>query len=391
MQSSRYTLSRRLSHLVLVAAVFPAVLALGSAAVRASEERPAQGPIDDSLAAVGQTYAIMCNTCNTATDFASKAVSTYPRDRDSRAYVYNLNTGIVRSIALEWDLETQSQLGGYEYGTDPGLDTYVRQAGDMYRRNNNSLNFKLIVRANGSIYWKPASGAVVELRPAGYGARFASDKSEPVAPDSANVLKGEAVPGVNSPIDATGYVFPSNFGDRYPNYPQTSYDLGFGNPGTVNTFVRDQVRGMPNGGVSGVFNGTYQTHTGAAAPLGLVQGGAQITKQVTSKVAVIIPMKDGGFAIVEYDVATGLVTLKDVTDSQGYPLPAGNGNRVQFFANNPISFPNTPRGQQGLAAWVEWAHRNGIPVTSMNGAGSGGNVRCTSKGPNEIECTILPR
>lgn len=391
MQSSRTPLSRRLSQLVLVAAVFPAALALGSAALKASEERPAQGPIDDSLTAVGQTYAIMCNTCTTSTDFANKAVTTYPRDRSSVAYVYNLSTGIVRGIALEWDLETHSQIGGYEVGTHPGLDTYVRQAGDMYRRNNNSLGFKLIVRADGSVYWKPASGAVVELRAAGYGPRFAGGKSDPAELDDGSVLRGESVPGVNSPIDVRGYSFPSNFGDRYPNYPRTSYDLGFGNPGTVNNFVRDQVRDLPNGGVSGVFNGTYQTHTGAAAPLGLVQGGAQITKQVTSKVAVIIPMKDGGFAIVEYDVATALVTLKEVQDSQGYPLPAGNGNRIQFFASNPIDFPNTSLGRQGLAAWVEWAHRNGIPVTSMTGAGSGGNVRCSSKGPNEIECTILPR
>lgn len=390
MQTRFRTLSRKLSHFVLVTALMPAALALGSAAVKASDAQLAQGPVDDSVSAVGQTYAILCNTCSTSADFANKAITTYPRDRASVAFVYNLHTGTVRSIALEWDLESLSQIGGYELGTDPALDAYVRQAGDMYRRNNNSLSFKLIVRANGSVYWKPASGAIVELRPAGYGGRFLGDKTEPALLD-VNVRKGETMPGVNSPIDLTGYSFPSNFGDRYPNYPRTSYDLGFGNPGNINTFVREQVGNLPNGGVSGVFNGTVQTTTGAAAPLGLVQGGSQITKQIQSKVSVYVPMKDGGFAIVEYDVVTGLITLKEVTDSQGVGLPTGSGNAAQFFSSNQINFPNTTRGQQGLAAWEEWAHRNGIPVSAMAGVGGGAIVRCTSKGPNEIECTILPR
>lgn len=391
MQSRRHTLSRRLSQFVLVAAVFPAALAFGAAAIKASDERPAMSAIDDSITAVNQDYAILCNTCSTFDQFANKAVTSYPRDRDSRAFVYNLNTGIVRGIALEWDPETMSQLGGYDIGTDPRLDTYVQQAGDMYRRNNNSLSFKLVVRADGSVYWKPASGAIVELRPAGYGGRYASDKSEPAEPNDGSVLKGEAIPGVNSPIDARGYVFPNNFGDRYPNYPQTSYDLGFGNPGNVNTFVREQVSNLPNGGVSGIFNGTVTTNAGASAPMGIVQGGTQITKQIQSKVSVIIPMKDGGYAIVEYDVVTGLITLKEVIDSQGAALPTGNGNAVQFYSNNQTNFSNTPRGEQGLRAWQEWALRNSFRINDISGAGSGGSVRCSSRGPNEIECTIHPR
>ena len=73
MQTRHRSLSRKLSHFVLVTALMPAALALGSAAVKAADERPAVAPIDDSISAVGQTYAIMCNTC--ATSVGSSASS----------------------------------------------------------------------------------------------------------------------------------------------------------------------------------------------------------------------------------------------------------------------------------------------------------------------------
>ena len=390
MQRTHSTLSRRLSHLVLVAAVFPGALALGAASVKAAAETPLPDLIDDSVTATGEDYAIMCNTCSTTSDFINKAKTTYPRVRDSRAFVYNLSRGEVRGIALEWDPETQSQIGGYEIETHAHLRTYVQQAGELYRRNNNSLGFKLIARGDGSVYWKTNAGATVELRLAGVG-RTPTGRPPGSEAHGGSSVNADTMPGVNSPIDTRGYVFSSNFRDVHPNFPATSYDLGFGLPGSINNFVRDQVSTLPNGGVAGIFNGTVQSSIGGAAPLNLVQGGQQITKQIQSQVTVIVPMKDGGFAIVRYDPVTAEVILKEVQDSQGLQLPLGNGNPAAYFANRQFNFSGTPRGEQGLNALQDWANRNGIPITDMSGAGSGGSVRCSSRGPNEIECTIMPR
>jgi len=338
--------------------------------------------IDDLMNVSGETYAIMCNTCSTFSDYSNKALTLYPRASDSVAYVYNLSSGQVRGIVLDWDIELRRQLGGHELDTDPRLRTFVQQAGSMYRQNNNSLSFKVVLRGEGSAYWKPATGAIVEIKPSGLSGR----KSE--AGDDVPGLKANPMPGVNSPIDLRGYQFANDFSSRYPSYPRTSYDLGFGHPGNVNNFVRDQMSSLPNGGVAGIFNGTVQSNLGGSAPMNLVSGGQQVTKQIQATIAVFIPMKDGGYARVKFDPILSDITVVEIVDSNGNPLPNGHTQAANYLPNYPLNFSG-PRGPQGLAAFLEWAERYGISIT----AGSYGNtgiVRCRNPSSNEVSCTIYP-
>jgi hypothetical protein len=342
----------------------------------ASAEELHGTPIDDALTAVGQEYAILCNTCATPAQFSAKAIATYPRVRNSVAYVYSLARGEVRAVVLDYDPETGAQIGGYEIGVDPRLATYVREAGNMYRQNGNSLKFDLVVRGDGSIYWRRADGSKVELRGAGLNATAAVPKD------------GVTMPGVNSPIDLRGYVFPPDFNNQYPNFPPTSYDLAFGRAGTIDAFVRDQVNSLPNGGVSGIFNGTVQSN-GNFSAMSFVSGGQQVTKQITTQVSVIVPMRDGGYAIVTYNVQTGAVQLLYLYDAQHMPLPLGGGAAGPFLSQMPLRFSNTAAGLQGLTALQAWAARFGIPITGAGGS-TGSIVRCHSPTANEVTCTIQP-
>lgn len=354
-----------------------------------AESLPAEtASFDDLQLTANQEYGIMCNTCTTADQFRTKALTTYPRAMDSEAYVYNLSTGQIRAIKLDWDRELATQTGGFELAVDPGLVTYVQQVGSMYRQNGNSLAFKLILRADGSAYWKPASGPIVELRGSGLGVRSASV----AAPGSEDAKTGPAMPGTNSPIDARGYSFPSDFRNEYPNYPETSYDLGFGNTpaGNIDNFVRDVVAGLPNGGVAGVFNGTVQTNAGLSTPVPLIQGGSNVSKNVTSNIAVFIPMKDGGYARVEYDIVTGEVKLKEVKDSAGSALPMSTAPLNQALQGRTFNFPPTPRGEQGFFSFSDWARRNGVSLSGVSLVGNGGSVKCSTNGSTQVICTIYP-
>lgn len=344
--------------------------------------------IDDLTNVSSEIYAIMCNTCSTFTDYSNKALTQYPRASDSIAYVYNLASGQVRGIALDWDIELRRQLGGHELDTDQRLRTFVQQAGSMYRQNSNSLSFKVMLRADGSVYWKPATGAIVELKQAGYRKNATTDGADSAGATLPIGVKANTMPGVNSPIDLRGYQFPHDFFFRYPAFPRTSYDLGFANPGKINTFVRDQMNSLPNGGTSGIFNGTVQSNVGGAAPMNLVSGGQQVTKQIQSQIAVFVPMKDGGFVRVKFDPIQSDITVVEIVDANGNVLPNGNSSPATYLPGHPLYFGGS-HGATALNAFLEWAQRYGIPVTA-GGAGNSGIVRCMNPTANEVTCTIYP-
>ena len=349
-----------------------------SAALRAdtTEDTPiANAAIDDSISSVGQYYAILCNTCSTTNDYINKAVTQFPRVRDSAAYVYNLASGQIRTVALNWDMEQGIQTGGYEVPTDLRLRNYVTTAGDLYRRNNNSLAFTAVIRGDGSVYLKPAGGGTVELRPGS--TRGTPSGADPVSSAMIPQVNG-ATPGRGSPIDLRGYSFSPYFSNMYPNFPATSYDLAFGDqPGSIDGFVHDYFSTLGNGPAAQIFDPDSMSG---------VAGAHKLTEQVTGIVTLFVPMKDGGYAKVRYDTSSGDVTLRQVVDPNGIVLPNGYGNALQFFADRSWNLGSNAAWTAG--AFQDWASRNGIDII-MGGAGYG-RVSCVSRSINEVTCTIYP-
>lgn len=331
--------------------------------------------IDDSVSTTGYYYAILCNTCSTASDYINKAVTQYPRVRESAAYVYNLTTGQVRTIVLDWDPENGIQNGGYDVPTDTRLRNYVATAGDLYRRNNNSLSFTTVIRGDGSVYMKPAGGGTIELR---YGStRGIPSAAGPIGEAAIPQVNG-ATPGHGSPIDLRGYSFSPYFSSLYPNYPATSYDLAFGDqPGSIDGFVYDYFSTLGNGPAAQIFD--PESMAGVA-------GAHRLTEQVTGLITVFIPMKDGGYARVRYNTSSGDVTLRQVVDPSGIILPNGNGNALQFFADRSWNLGSNAAWT--ASAFQDWAVRNGIDII-MGGAGPG-RISCVSRSVSDVTCTIYP-
>ncbi|MBL8297738.1 MAG: hypothetical protein JNN30_05245 [Rhodanobacteraceae bacterium] len=352
------------------------LLFAGGARAGDAEPGPA-GIIDDSTATVGQYYAILCNTCASTSDYINKAVTQYPRVRESMVYVYNLASAQIRTIALNWDPEANVQTGGYEVATDSRLVAYVSYAGDLYRRNGNSLSFTAVIRADGSVYLKLIGGGTVDLR-----ASSARTTPRSVAqPSTGNGLLAQVTPGRNSPIDLRGYLFGPYFDRVYPNFPDSSYDLAFGDqPGSIDSFVYDYFTTLSQQGSGQVFD---------PDSLRFVDGSSRLTEQVAGTVTVFIPMKDGGYAKVRYDTATADVLLRQVVDPSGVVLPNGHGNALQFYGNRSWSLGSN--AYWAVESFEDWAVRNGISVLVLNSTWTqGGNVTCRSRTVNEVTCTILP-
>ena len=332
-----------------------------------------EAAIDETLAISGEELSVQCDLCQSNGDFAAKALATYPRASHSMAYVFNLTSGEIRSVTLDYDQELRRQLGGQVDVVHPALQAYVRTAGEMYRRNNNSLAFDVVLRADGSVYWKPQNGAAVELADVGL------DTSGQAALRNAANPSGMP-PGVGSPIDLRGFQFPADFlQNHYPGFPETSYDAAFGQ-GSISLFVRDQLSHLNSSPQSGVFNGTHQTSAspGLSIPLVSLSGGVVTSRTMTARVSVYVPMRDGGYMIVFYDLESHLTEIKDIHDSQGNRLPPGNGNAQSFLPNNPLFFFEGPRGQQGLEWLLDWAHRNGISMRPGSTWAPGVATQCHS-------------
>jgi hypothetical protein len=363
---------------------FPgALLASACACASSADIPPAAAPIDDSLRSVGQNYAILCNVCASSGDFINKAVTLYPRARSSQAHVYNLQSGQVRSIVLDWDPETNRQLGGYETAVDPAIRDYVVQAGSAYRLNGNSLSFTLVVRGEGSVYFLPRQAAKVELKPAGLRPQAPLEAYAPKAGDD-SALKSGPIPAPGSPVDLRGYSFPSNFNNIYPAYPDSTYDLAFGNPARVNDFVRDQINALGGGGMTGFFGGLR-------AALANIAGGREMLQQTQAQITVVVPMRDGGWARVTYDRSTGDVKVVEVRDSQGNPMPPGNGSARSYLLSNEMRWASGMTGAGGYVYFMDWAHAHGITLGTWASSDHGYVLRCVSPSNNEITCTLFPR
>lgn len=344
---------------ILLRACLWAFLAGVTGLAHASQTQPpaTESSIDDASAIFGEELSVQCDICRTNSDFSAKALATYPRASQSTAYVFNLMTGEIRSVALDYDWELRRQLGGQVDIVDPVLQAYVRTAGEMYRLNGNSLAFDVVLRADGSVYWKPKGAAAVELAGVGLGANVQFAK------DGAADPKGTP-PGVGSPIDLRGFQFPPDFlQNHYPGFPPTSYDAAFG-LGAVGPFVRDQLAHLNSSPQSGIFNGSQQASAspGLSIPLVSVSGGVVTSRTMTARVSVYVPMRDGGYMIVAYDLETHLLEIKDLYDSQKNLLPPRNGNAQSYLTTHPLFFFEGPRGQQGLEWLLDWARRNGISM-----------------------------
>lgn len=357
----------------LLVALFAAP-GVGAAQVIEHAAPAAETPVDDASAIFGEELAVQCDTCVSNTQFVTRALATYPRASQSIGYVFNLMTGEVRSVTLDYDWELRRQIGGQVEVVDPVLQAYVRTVGEMYRLNGNSLAFNVVVRADGSVYWKPDGANAVEL--AGNGLDVDAQ-----ATAIASAASGKDVPaGPGSPIDLRGFQFPVDFlQNHYPAFPPTSYDAAFGQ-GTVNVFVRDQLghlNGLPQ---SGVFNGSYQATAspGLSTPLVSVSGGVVMSRTMTARVSVFVPMRDGGHMIVSFDTETKLVDIKEIYDSQGNPLPPGNGNAQTWLPGHPLFFYQGVRGQQGLEWLLDWAQRNGISMGPGSAWSPGVATQCHS-------------
>lgn len=348
---------------------------LFTGAARADDAEPSM-IIDDAVASVGQYYAILCNTCASTSDYINKAVTTYPRVRESHAYVYNLVSGQIRTIALNWDAEASVQTGGFEESTDSRLTTYMSYASNLYQRNGNSLSFSAVVRADGSVYLKFPSGATTELR-------AGSSRTWPSGGEGSSSIEAVATdvtPGRGSPIDLRGYMFGPYFDNLYPNYPHTSYDLAFGDQaGSIDGFVYDYFTTLgQNAGQ--VFD---------PDSLRFVSGSSKLTEQVAGTVTLFVPMRDGGYARVRYDTATGDVMLRQIVDPSGVVLPNGNGNPLLFYGDR--TWYLGANAADAVRAFEAWATHHGISVLVLDANWAyGGNVRCMSKSVNEVTCTILP-
>lgn len=371
MQHTRIALRRWLG-----ASVFAAASLFATGAHADGIEPEPAGVIDDAMSTVGQYYAILCNTCASTTDYVNKAVTQYPRVRDSTVYVYNLASKQIRTIALNWDPELGAQTAGYEVPTDSRLTTYIAYAGDLYRRNGDSLSFSAVIRADGSVYLKLIGGGTVDLR----ASSARTTPSGATGPSTVHSVMADVIPGRNSPIDLRGYVFGPYFHNIYPNFPNTSYDLAFGDqPGSIDGFVYDYFTTLGQG-PGQVFD---------PDSLRYVAGSSKLTEQVAGIVTLFVPMKDGGYAKVRYDTSSADVMLRQVVDPSGVVLPNGYGNVAQFYGNRTWNLGSN--AYWAIQSFEDWAARNGISVVVLNsGWTQGGNVVCRSRTVNEVTCTILP-
>ena len=305
-----------------------------------------------------------CDTCTTSAAFIHAALAKYPLEYAARVYVINLQTGTVKAIYANWDDESRRQLGGYELPIDPLLQQYVSNVGQVYRQNGNSLDLKLVARADGSVYWVRANGTTEELKDADPQLTGGRGPMTTMSGFAVN----DALPN-SAPIDMRGYQFPQpGFDNKYFAFPKSSYDLAFSSTTNVNNFVRDQTAGIKYGTASGVINGTVSASTSPAVttPIASIGGGVTITNDLTSVITVYVPMKDGGFARVEYDKKTGDVKVVEIQDGLGHTLPTNHPNAESWLSHNSIDFPGTDGSAYN--AFRDWTLRNDIPIVVNPGS-----------------------
>ena len=168
--------------------------------------------------------------------------------RDTNVYVINLATGIVGGVYVNY-LAT-GELVVRSFTVDPIVQQWVSQVGSVYRDNGRSLTLKLVVRADGSVYWVKANGTREDLK-------FADPSidaiSSPAAKSAGPIVT--AAPPNSTPIDLRGFQFHEPaFTMNYPAFPSSTYDFAFSQSRNISEFVRGQTAGVNQGIASGVMS-----------------------------------------------------------------------------------------------------------------------------------------
>jgi hypothetical protein len=194
-------------------------------------------------------------------------------------------------------------------------------------------------------------------------------------------------PGVGTPIDLRAYAFADDFLVHWPTFPATSYDAAFGGIGGVNDFVRDQLKHIDSSVESGLYDGTEQWNETQVLDSGETQV-VTVTRIMTSKAGVYLPMRDGGYAVLGFDARTHEIEAKALYDSQGVDLPLRDGNLAAFIVDRSLFFASGERGRRGFAALADWARRNGVALSGAPPRDGSFECRGTrsSDGAIELRC-----
>ena len=346
-----------------------AALLLANHAAAAQGAMPAAAPagvtievaaVDDGhvveIAAVVQNeIGMRCDTCATAQSLINAAALRLPTARNTNVYAVNARTGMLVGIYLNYLGPGEQEVR--EIAVDPLVKQWVANVGQVCRDNGNSLNLKTVVRADGSMYWVKANGTREELKDAD--PRLDSGFSPMDGREGLN----DAPPN-SAPIDLRGFQFPPGFSRIYPAFPQTSYDMAFNVYYNVNDFVRHQAANIEYGAPNGVINGTISA-SGSGGIVYLVNliGGVEVTRVLTSSIRAYVPMIDGGYVLVAYDMETGVVTVLEIVDPQGLQLPTDKPLPSSYLRDHPLPFDGGSTGQGAFGSFRDWARRNNIPVT----------------------------
>ena len=200
-------------------------------------------------------------------------------------------------------------------------------------------------------------------------------------------------PGVGTPIDLRGYVFADDFLVRWPTFPATSYDAAFGGIGGIDAFVLDQLKHIDSSVESGLYDGTEQWTETQVLPSGETQL-LTITRIMTSKAGVYLPMRDGGYALLLFDAKTRAIDAKELYDSQGTALPV-NGDAKQFLADRSLNFASGERGLRGIEALADWTQRTGIALLRTGMPTADAPYACrgaqAAAGALELRCDETPK
>lgn len=359
--------------------LFFSVVVIALAAVSSVQASAIESDSIEQMAVPGAAEATTrCDTCTTTAQMQQTVRTRFATTRNTNVYVINLEAGIIGGVYVNY--VATGELTVRSFSVDPVVQQWVSQVGSVYRDNGRSLALKLVVRADGSVYWVKANGTREDLK-------FADPSidaiSSPTAKSAGPIVT--AAPPNSTPIDLRGFQFHEPaFTLNYPAFPSSTYDFAFSQSRNINDFVRGQTAGINQGVASGVINGTVSvsTNAGATTPVASATGGTTVTRALTSTLTVYVPMKDGGYARVSYDKETGEVTLRELVDGQGNQMPINHPSLLSYLQIIDYRF-NQDSGATAFDAFRDYMLSHGIPVLNVTATLVGcvgtpdGTVRCT--------------